>query len=67
MTFTNPKQIEMIKPTSRYICLSVSKANKKYLDILDDYSLEFNLNKSASIFRIIDEYHHRRCIEALKR
>jgi hypothetical protein len=57
----------MIKPTSRYICLSVSKANKKYLDILDDYSLEFNLNKSASIFRIIDEYHHRRCIEALKR
>ncbi len=52
---------------SRCLCLSVSKTNKRYLDLVDDYSLEFNLNKSATIFRIIDEYNKRRCLEAVQR
>lgn len=41
---------------NRSVCLSVSKRNKKMLDIVDDYSLEWNLDKAPTIFRIIREY-----------
>lgn len=41
---------------NRSVCLSVSKRNKKMLDIVDDYSLEWNLDKAPTIFRIIKEY-----------
>ena len=40
----------------RTMCLSVSKKNKNALDIVEDYSLVFNLNTSQTIFRIVREY-----------
>jgi len=48
---------------SRAVCLSVSKRNKRYLDLIDDYALEFNLNKAQTIFRIIGEYNTYRCLD----
>lgn len=38
------------------LCVSVSKRNKKYLDLLDDYTTEFNMNKTQTLFRILKEY-----------
>lgn len=38
------------------ICISVSKRNRHMLELLDDYSLEFNLPKAATIYRILKEY-----------
>ena len=38
------------------LCLSVSKRNNRYLDLLEDYSLEFNLSKTDTMFRILKEY-----------
>ena len=40
----------------RAVCLSVSKRNQSFLDIVDDYAVEFNLPVSSTIFRIIKEY-----------
>ena len=40
----------------RTMCLSVSKKNKNALDIVEDYSLVFNLNIAQTIFRIVREY-----------
>ena len=40
----------------RAVCLSVSKRNQPFLDIVDDYAVEFNLPVSSTIFRIIKEY-----------
>lgn len=40
----------------RTMCLSVSKKNKNALDIVEDYSLVFNLNTAQTIFRIVREY-----------
>ena len=40
----------------RGIWLSVSKKNKTALDIVEDYSLVFNLNTAQTIFRIVREY-----------
>jgi hypothetical protein len=45
-----------IMPQSRTICISISKRNRKYLQILEDYSHEFDSSKSATIFRILKEY-----------
>jgi hypothetical protein len=42
---------------TRALCLSVSKRNQSTMDIVDDYSLHFNLPKSQTVFRIIREYH----------
>jgi len=42
---------------SRALCLSVSKRNQSAMEIVDDYSLYFNLPKSQTVFRIIREYH----------
>lgn len=50
----------------RELCLSVSKRNKRYVDLIDDYSTEFNLNRSQTIFRIIGEYNTYRCIEGAR-
>jgi hypothetical protein len=52
---------------SRTICLSVSKRNKRYIDLIDDYANEFNLNKAQTIFRIIGEYNTYRCLDAVRR
>jgi len=43
------------------LCLSVSKRNNKYLDLLDDYTMEFNLNKTQTIFKILKEYNTLKC------
>jgi hypothetical protein len=53
--------------TGRTICLSVSKRNKRYLDLIEDYELEFNMNKAQTIFRIIGEYNTYRCLDAVRR
>lgn len=43
------------------LCLSVSKRNSRYLDLLEDYSMEFNMNKTQTIFRILKEYNTLKC------
>lgn len=40
----------------RALCISVSKKNQKYLDIIDDYSLEFNTSKAQTIFKMLDTF-----------
>lgn len=51
----------------RSVCLSVSKKNKRYLDLVDDYALEFNQNKAQTIFRIIAEYNTYRCLDEARK
>ena len=41
---------------TRAMCLSVSKRNKPFMDMVEDYSLQFNLNTAQTIFRIVREY-----------
>lgn len=41
---------------TRAMCLSVSKKNQRVMDMVEDYSLQFNLNISQTIFRIVREY-----------
>jgi hypothetical protein len=41
---------------TRAMCLSVSKRNKPFMDMVEDYSLQFNLNTAQTIFRIVKEY-----------
>lgn len=41
---------------TRSMCLSVSKRNQRLMDIVDDYSMQFNLNTAQTIFRIVKEY-----------
>jgi len=41
---------------SRTMCLSVSKRNKTAMEMVEDYSMIFNLNTSQTIFRIIRDY-----------
>lgn len=51
----------------RTLCLSIAKRNKRYLNLIDDYSLEFNLNKAQTIFRIIGEYNTYRCLDSARK
>ena len=48
------------------ICLSASRRNTKYLDLLDDYTMEFNMNKTKTIFRILKEYNTLKCKDILQ-
>ena len=41
---------------TRAMCLSVSKRNKPFMDMVEDYSLQFNMNTAQTIFRIVKEY-----------
>jgi len=50
----------------KQLCLSVSKRNTKYLDLLEDYTLEFNLNKTQTIFKILKEYNTYKCRGVIK-
>lgn len=50
---------------TQQLCLNVSKRNKKYVDLLDDYSIEYDLSKTATFFRILKEYHTIKCVGAL--
>ena len=45
------------------MCLSISKRNERYLDLLEDYASEFNSNKAQAFFRIIREYNTYRCLD----
>lgn len=49
------------------LCLSVSKRNNRYLDLIDDYAMEFNMNRAQTIFRIIGEYNTYRCLDGARR
>lgn len=49
------------------LCLSVSKRNKRYLDLIEDYAMEFNANRAQTIFRIIGEYNTYRCLDTARR
>ena len=48
------------------LCLSVSKRNQKYLDLVDDYSMEFNMNKTQTIFKMVKEYNYYKCRGLIK-
>lgn len=50
---------------SRALCLSVSKRNQSIMDLVDDYSLYFNLPKAQTVFRIIQEYHKTKLQDSL--
>jgi hypothetical protein len=50
---------------TRALCLSVSKRNQSTMDVVDDYSLHFNLPKSQTVFRIIREYHNSKLQESM--
>jgi len=52
--------------TPRHLCLSLSKRNQRYLDLIDDYALEFNQNKCQTVFRIIREYNTYRCLDSAR-
>lgn len=41
---------------TRSMCLSVSKKNQRVMDMVEDYSMQFNLNTAQTIFRIVREY-----------
>lgn len=41
---------------TRSMCLSVSRKNQRVMDMVEDYSLQFNLNTAQTIFRIVREY-----------
>jgi len=60
----NHKGVEM---KTRAVCLSVSKRNKRYLDLIEDYALEFNMNRAQTIFRIIGEYNTYRCLDSVRK
>lgn len=44
------------KMKKNQLCLNISKRNQTSLDLVDDYSLQFNTNKTQTIFRILREY-----------
>ena len=52
---------------SRHLMISVSKRNQRYLDLLNDYSLEFNQNMSQTFFAILREYNTYRCLAEASR
>lgn len=37
----------------RALCISVSRKNQKYLDIIDGYCLEFNSSKAEAVFKML--------------
>jgi|TARA_B100000475_G_scaffold177607_1_gene142294 hypothetical protein len=47
---------------TKQLCLNVSKRNEKYLDDIEDYSLEFDLPIAGTVFRIVREYKKLKCI-----
>ena len=50
----------------RQLCLSVSRPNMKRLELLDDYALEFGLNRAQTFFRIVDDYNRMKILEGAK-
>ena len=52
---------QVIEP-SRHKIISVDKRNQRYIDLWEDYSLEFNMNMSQTFFKILKEYDTYRCL-----
>tara|TARA_R100001443_G_scaffold95682_2_gene102206 strand:+ start:2020 stop:2175 length:156 start_codon:yes stop_codon:yes gene_type:complete len=47
---------------NKQLCLNISKRNEKYLDLIEDYSMEFDLPATGTVFRIIREYNKLRAV-----
>ena len=47
----------------RTLCLSISRDNRRVVEILNDYSLDMGLSMSGTIFRIIQDYHTYKLLE----
>ena len=47
----------------RTICLSISRDNRRVVEILNDYALDMGLSMSGTIFRIIQDYHTYKLLE----
>lgn len=51
----------------RAICLSVSKWNERYIDLLDEYAEEFNMPRAQAFFKVLKDYNTYRIEETIKR
>ncbi len=47
----------------RTLCLSISRDNRRVVEILNDYALDMGLSMSGTIFRIIQDYHQYKLLE----
>ena len=47
------------------ICLNIAKRNAKYVNIIDEYSKEWDTSRATTIFRIVREYHQLRELKVL--
>ena len=47
----------------RTICLSISRDNRRVVEILNDYALDMGLSMSGTIFLIIQDYHTYKLLE----
>ena len=47
----------------RTLCLSISRDNRRVVEILNDYALDMGLSMSGTIFRIIQDYHTYKLLE----
>lgn len=59
------KTLESTK--QRKLCVNVSRRHDKDVELLEDYMLEFNLGLAPTIFRILREYNHMKCVGGLIR
>ena len=50
------------QPEQRHVMISISKRNRRYMDILDDFCLEKNLTRSQGFFELMKEYDTFRCL-----
>ena len=55
--------MEKTKPP-RQLCLSVSRRNQRYLDLLEEYSILHNSCMSNTFFTILKEYNTLKIMEA---
>jgi len=52
--------------TPRQLCLSVSRRNQRYLDLLEEYAILHNTCKSNTFFTILREYNTLKIMEQNK-
>ena len=50
----------------KQLCLNVSKRNEELLDLVEDYSIEFNLPKTQTVFKVFKKYDSYRCNGIIK-
>ena len=56
--------MEKTKTPPRQLCLSVSRRNQRYLDLLEEYSILYNSCMSNTFFTILKEYNTLKIMEA---